>query len=195
MNKPFAEAAEQNKAVIFDAIKAYLRGEVLEIGSGTGQHAVFFAAQIPDLVWQPSDLAPGLPGIAQWIADSGLANIRPPLELDVLGAWPEHRYDMVYSANTFHIMGEAAVARCIARAAACLGQDGVLAVYGPFSYGGKHPADSNAAFDAMLRTRDPDSGIRDFDWLDALAGDAGLELREDVEMPVNSRTLIWQKRT
>ncbi len=195
MSKPFAEAAEQNKTFIFDAIRPYLRGEVLEIGSGTGQHAVFFCEQLPDLAWQPSDLAPNLPGIQRWIGDSGLANIRPPMLLDVLGDWPAGKYDLIYSANTFHIMSETAVAASIAGAGRCLRPGGVFAVYGPFSYGGRHTADSNAAFDAMLRARDPQSGIRDADWLGQLAGDAEMELRDDVEMPVNNRTLIWQKRT
>lgn len=195
MNKPYAESAEQNKSCIFDAIKPYLRGQVLEIGSGTGQHAVYFCAQLARIDWQPSELAPNLPGIQRWIEESGLDNIRPPIVLDVLGDWPTCRYDLVYSANTFHIMGETAVAASIAGAGRCLRPGGVFAVYGPFSYGGRHTADSNAAFDAMLRGRDPDSGIRDFDWLDQLAREADMNLLDDVEMPVNNRTLIWQKRT
>ena len=195
MNKPWAEAAEQNKAVIFDAIEAYLHGTALEIGSGTGQHAVYFAGRRDDLDWQPTDLAPNLSGIARWITDSGLANIRPPLALDVNGAWPEREFDLVFSANTFHIMHEDEVARCIAGAGACLRAGGALAVYGPFNYGGAFTSRSNASFDAMLRAHDPASGIRDFEWLDRLAESAGLNLREDIAMPANNRTLVWQKRT
>ncbi len=195
MTRPFADAAEQNKVFIFEAIQAYLRGEALEIGSGTGQHAVYFCARVAQLEWQPSELAPNLPGIQRWIEDSGLANIRPPIVLDVLGDWPASRYDFVYSANTFHIMSETEVAASIAGAGRCLRPGGVFAVYGPFSYGGRHTAESNAAFDAMLRARDPRSGIRDLEWLDRLAGEAEMDLLDDVEMPVNNRTLIWQKRT
>ena len=195
MNKPWAEAAEQNKGVIFDAIEPYLHGAALEIGSGTGQHAVYFASRKDDLDWQPSDLAPNLPGIERWIVESGLGNIRPPLTLDVNGAWPEREFDLVFSANTFHIMSEDEVARCIACVGACLRAGGAFALYGPFNYDGSYTSESNASFDAMLRARNPASGIRDFDWLDRLATAAGMILREDIAMPANNRTLIWQKRT
>ncbi len=195
MNKPWAEAAEQNKGVIFDAIEPYLHGAALEIGSGTGQHAVYFASRKDDLDWQPSDLAPNLPGIERWIVESGLGNIRPPLTLDVNGAWPEREFDLVFSANTFHIMSEDEVARCIAGVGACLRAGGAFALYGPFNYDGSYTSESNASFDAMLRARNPASGIRDFDWLDRLATAAGMILREDIAMPANNRTLIWQKRT
>ena len=195
MNLPFAESAEQNKAVIFDAIRPYLKGEVLEVGSGTGQHAVFCASQLPDLRWQTSDLAANLPGIAARIEACGLPNLAPPIELDVLGSWPNRAYDMVYTANSFHIMDATMVAACIDGVGRCLGPGGVFAVYGPFSYGGAYTSESNARFDQMLRARDPGSGIRDFEWIAQLANDAGLELLEDVAMPANNRTLIWQKRT
>jgi SAM-dependent methyltransferase len=195
VNLPYAESAEQNKGVIFDAIRPYLKGEVLEIGSGTGQHAVFCVSQVPDLRWQTSDLAVNLPGIGARIAASGLPNLAPPIELDVLGSWPEHAYDMVYTANSFHIMDAAMVAACVGGVGRCLRPGGVFAVYGPFSYGGAYTSDSNARFDQMLRARDPGSGIRDFEWIAQLANEAELELLEDVEMPANNRTLIWQKRT
>ena len=110
MKLPFAEACEQNKTFICDAIDPYLVGEVLEIGSGTGQHAVYFAAGKPELVWQTSDLEPSLPGIRAWIDHSGLANLPPPIALDVFGAWPQASFDLIFSANTFHIMSEAGVA-------------------------------------------------------------------------------------
>ena len=195
MNLPFAESAEQNKAVIFDAIKFYLQGEVLEIGSGTGQHAVFFASQAPQLQWQTSELASNLAVIEAWIADSGLTNLLPPIALDVSGRWPKHEYDMIYSANCFHIMGSDAVANCIQGATGCLKPGAVLAVYGPFNYDGQFTSESNARFDQFLRSRDANSGIRDFEWIDDLAGQAGLELLEDISMPVNNRSLIWKKRT
>jgi cyclopropane fatty-acyl-phospholipid synthase-like methyltransferase len=195
MNLPFAESAEQNKAVIYDAIKPYLQGEVLEIGSGTGQHAVFFASQLPQLQWQTSELASNVPVIEAWIEESGLTNLLPPIALEVSGLWPQHEYDLVYSANCFHIMGSAAVAQSIQGAAGCLKPGAVLAVYGPFNYSGRFTSESNARFDQFLRSRDANSGIRDFEWVDGLAGKAGLQLLEDISMPANNRILIWKKRT
>lgn len=195
MSLPYTTSAEQNKLVIFDVIKGHLQGEVLEIGSGSGQHAVYFASRLPELTWQTSELESNLPGIEAWIADSGLDNMLPPIALDVLGTWPDHLYDCVYSANCFHIMSADAVARCIDGIGACLKPGGVFAVYGPFNYGAAFTSESNARFDQMLKSRDPASGIRDFEWIGELAKNAGLELLEDVVMPVNNRTLIWQKRT
>lgn len=195
MSLPFAQAAEQNKQVILQAVASYLRGRVLEIGSGTGQHAVYFASQMPSLVWQTSDLQPGLPGIQSWIDDSGLENLPTPLLLDVNGDWPDQRYDTIYTANSFHIMDEPAVVNCMAGCGACLHSGGHLIVYGPFNYGGAHTSDSNARFDAMLRASNPASGIRDVDWLQQLAQAADLELHADIAMPANNRSLIWQKRT
>jgi cyclopropane fatty-acyl-phospholipid synthase-like methyltransferase len=195
VNLPFAEASEQNKSVIFEVIKPYLHGEVLEIGSGTGQHAVFFAGQVPQVRWQTSDLEPNLPGIEAWIADSGLPNLPAPLALDVMGDWPERQFDMVYSANCFHIMDKTAVEKCIEGVGACLKPGGVLAVYGPFNYAGNFTSPSNARFDAFLKARDPASGIKDFEWLDELADKESLQLVDDVAMPANNRSLVWQKRT
>ena len=195
MNLPFAEAAEQNKAVIFEVIKPYLHGDVLEIGSGTGQHAVFFASQVPELRLQTSDLELYLPVISAWIEDSGLQNLLPPIALDVLENWPGDQYDLVYSANCFHIMDKAAVAKSVAGAAACLKPGGVFAIYGPFNYAGNFTSESNARFDEFLKSRDPASGIRDFEWVNDLADKADLELLQDVSMPVNNRCLIWKKRT
>ena len=195
MNRPWAEAAEQNKAVIFDAIQPYLRGEVLEIGSGTGQHAVYFAARAPAIRWQTSELEAGLPGIAAWIEDSGLGNLPPPLALDVNGEWPDRSYDFIFSANTLHIMDESSVESCIDGVGRCLRPGGIFAVYGPFDYDGRHTSESNARFDQMLRSRNTGSGIRDVAWITLLADAADIDLLEDIEMPVNNRTLIWQKRT
>jgi cyclopropane fatty-acyl-phospholipid synthase-like methyltransferase len=195
VNLPFAEASEQNKAVIFEVIEPYLNGEVLEIGSGTGQHAVFFAGQVPQVTWQSSELESNLPGIEGWIADSGLSNLPAPIALDVLGDWPNAQYDVIYSANCFHIMGKTAVAKCIEGIGACLKPGGVLLVYGPFNYAGEFTSPSNAQFDAFLKARDPASGIKDFEWLDNLAKEANLQLVDDVEMPANNRSLVWQKRT
>jgi len=195
MNLPYAQAAEQNKAAILQAIRPYLRGKVLEIGSGTGQHAVYFASLLPEVYWQTSDLEPNLSGIRAWIENAGLANLPPPLLLDAMGAWPESEFDAIYTANSFHIMNNSAVAECIAGCGVCLSAGGHLIVYGPFNYAGDFTSASNARFDAMLKASDPGSGIKNFEWLDELAQSAGMALAIDIEMPANNRSLIWKKRT
>lgn len=195
MNLPFAQAAAENRQVILEALRPYLAGDVLEIGSGTGQHAVYFCRELPELRWQASDLAASLGGIRAWIDDSGLENLATPICLDVLDEWPQRQFDTVYSANTFHIMGEHAVEKCIEGAGNCLAAGGYFAVYGPFNYGGRFTSASNERFDAMLRAADPQSGIRDFETLDARAQSAGMEIADDIAMPANNRCLVWKKRT
>jgi SAM-dependent methyltransferase len=195
MNLPCVEAAEQNKRAIYAAIEKYLHGDALEIGSGTGQHAVFFAGLAPGLNWQTSDLETSLPGIDARIRASGLGNLPAPILLDVQGEWPDRQYDFAFTANSFHIMTLEMVAACIAGVGAGLKPGGVFAVYGPFNYGGEFTSPSNASFDQMLRLRDPASGIKDFEWIAERAREAELELIDDVEMPENNRTLLWQKRT
>ena len=195
MNLPFAKAAEQNKEVILQAIRPYLRGKVLEIGSGSGQHAAYFASLLPELHWQTSDLEPNLSGIRARVDASGLDNLPPPLFLDAKGAWPEREFDTIYTANSFHIMDSTAVAACIEGCGNCLSAGGHFIVYGPFNYAGDFTSASNAQFDAMLKANDPASGIKDFEWLDSLARSAGMKLVTDVKMPANNRSLIWKKRT
>ena len=195
MNLPYAEAAQQNKQVIYQAISGYLAGDVLEIGSGTGQHAVYFAGRSPAVSWQTSDLGAALPGLEAQIRASGLDNLPPPIELDVTGAWPRRLFDLVYTANSLHIMSRAMVEACFAGVGDCLQPGGVFAAYGPFNYHGEYTSPSNASFDHMLRSRDPSSGIKDYAWLAELAVAARLELLDDIEMPVNNRTLVWKKRT
>ena len=195
MNLPCVESAEQNKRAIFAVIEDYLHGDALEIGSGTGQHAVFFAELAPEMSWQTTDLETCVPGIEARIQASGLDNLPPPIVLDVLGEWPGREYDFAFTANSFHIMTLEMVAACIAGVGASLKPGGVFAVYGPFNYGGEFTAESNASFDQMLRLRDPASGIKDFEWIAERAREAGLEKIDDVAMPENNRTLLWQKRT
>jgi cyclopropane fatty-acyl-phospholipid synthase-like methyltransferase len=195
MSLPFAQAADQNKEVILQAVRPYLHGRVLEIGSGTGQHAVHFAQQLPELDWQTSDLAANLDSITARIKESDLQNLPTPLLLDASGEWPQNNFDTIYTANSFHIMDKTAVLRCIEGSGACLQAGGHLIVYGPFNYAGEYTSASNAQFDAMLKANDADSGIKDFEWLDALAQSAGMELFKDIEMPSNNRSLIWKKRT
>ncbi len=193
MNKPYAESCDQNKQVIFDTIRPYIKGDVLEIGSGTGQHAVFFAGQVTDVLWQTSERSENLAGILSWITDSGLKNLPPPIELDALGEWPDSQYDLIYSANCFHIMGADAVAASIAEAGRHLKPGAALAIYGPFNYNGEFTSVSNRSFDGFLKARDRQSGIKDFEWIDKLASEAGMDLMQDVSMPANNRTIIWQR--
>ena len=145
----------------------------------------------------PSDLAANLDGIRGWIESAGLNNLASPLALDVdtATAWPDAHFDTVYSANCLHIMGAQSGVNTIAGAANCLVDAGRLCVYGPFNYAGEFTSPSNARFDAMLKASNPESGIRDFEWLDDLAEAAGLSLEADIEMPSNNRALVWKKRT
>jgi cyclopropane fatty-acyl-phospholipid synthase-like methyltransferase len=197
MHKPFAESCIENREPIFAVLGPRLRHcrALLEIGSGTGQHAVYFAPLLPDLVWQTSDMRGQHDGINAWIDEAGLDNIARPLTLDVLADdWPGQRYDAVFSANTAHIMSEPAVAAMFSGVGQVLDDDGLFLLYGPFNYGGAFTSPSNASFDQWLRQRDPRMGIRDIEWLRQLAEAAAMDLAEDLEMPVNNRTLVWRRR-
>lgn len=196
MSLPFSAAAERNKTVIGDQMHAHFEGatSVLEIGSGTGQHAVYFAARYDHLLWQPTDRAENLAGIRQRIDESGLRNIEPPLELDVSVADPPgNHYNLAFSANTAHIMGMPEVRHMFSLVAASLKPGSHFALYGPFTYGGEHTAPSNTNFDAMLRQQAAHMGIREKSELDAIALDVGLDFIEDVDMPANNRLLLWQR--
>ncbi|PKM43975.1 MAG: methylase [Gammaproteobacteria bacterium HGW-Gammaproteobacteria-1] len=194
--KPIAESCLQNRAPILAVLREVLAGRrrLLEIGSGTGQHAVYFAPELPHLLWQTSDLEENHAAIQAWLAEADSPNLLPPLPLDVrTGPWPADTVDAVFSANTAHIMGWDAVEAMFAGVGRLLEAEGVFALYGPFNYGGAYTADSNARFDAWLRQRDPASGVRDFEALDALARAAGLVLWQDYAMPADNRTLVWRK--
>jgi cyclopropane fatty-acyl-phospholipid synthase-like methyltransferase len=195
MDKPYAPACERNREPILAVLRECFadRRDVLEVGSGTGQHAVHFAAAMPWLSWQCSDRAEHLPGIRLWLDEAGLPNTPAPIELDVSGAWARRRFDAVFSANTLHIMGWPEVRQFFEGVDAVLATDGVLAVYGPFNYGGAYTSDSNREFDAWLKARDTRSGIRDFEAVDALAREIGLTLMDDVAMPANNRMLVWRR--
>jgi cyclopropane fatty-acyl-phospholipid synthase-like methyltransferase len=193
--KPFAPACERNRDPILAVLRTQFadRRSVLEVGSGTGQHAVYFAAALPWLSWQCADLAPQLPGIRQWLDEAGLPNTPPPLALDVCGPWPTGPYDAVFSANLLHIVGWPGVEAFFAGVGRVLGAAGMLVVYGPFNAGGTYTSASNRDFDAWLRARDPRSGIRDVEAVQALAARAGLRAVDDVAMPANNRCLIWRR--
>lgn len=192
---PFSEACERNKEPILAVLREAFadRRRVVEIGAGTGQHAVHFSRHLPRVAWQPTDRAEWLEGLAARVAAEGPPNLLPPVELDVLREpWPAVRGDAVFSANTLHIMSWPAVEALFAGLGRILEPGGVLAVYGPFRYRGAFTTRSNADFDAMLRERDPASGVRDFEAVDALAVAARLALQADHAMPANNQLLVWR---
>lgn len=193
--KSFAPACERNRDPILAVLRTQFaeRRSVLEVGSGTGQHAVYFAEAMPWLVWQCADLAPQLPDIRRWLDDARLPNTPPPIALDVCGTWPDGTYDAVFSANTLHIMSAPAVEAFFAGVGRVLAPSGRLVVYGPFNAGGHYTSESNRDFDAWLKARDPASGIRDIETVQALAARAGLHAIDDVAMPANNRCLVWQR--
>lgn len=193
--KPHSAACERNREPILAVLREHFadRRQVLEVGSGTGQHAVYFAAALPGLIWQTSDRPPWLPGIRQWLAEAALPNTPPPLELDVTGHWPAASFDAVFSANTLHIMGWPEVEAFFAGLPAVLAADARLTIYGPFNYAGQFTSASNAAFDASLKADDPKRGIRDFEAVDALARAIGFRLVDDRAMPANNRCLSWRR--
>lgn len=195
-NPPFSQACENNQAPILAVLQQVFadRRRVLEIGSGTGQHGVHFAPRLPQLVWQTSDLAANHAGIRAWQAAHPAPNLRTPLLLDLAASsWPEGAFDAVFSANTAHIVAWPLVERLFALTGRHLPPGGVLALYGPFNYGGRFTSDSNRAFDAWLRARDPASGIRHFEDIAALATHHGLALEQDHAMPANNRLLVFRR--
>ena len=195
--KPHAPSCERNRAPLLDVLRLHLadRCQLLEIGSGTGQHAVYFAPALPQLCWQCSDLPERLPGIRQWLDEAALPNTPPPLALDAgqPAHWPPGPFDAVFSANTLHIMPWPQVETLFAQLPRILAADARVCIYGPFNYGGRATSDSNAEFDARLRAEDPLRGIRDFEAVNHLAHQAGLRLVEDRAMPANNRCLSWQR--
>ena len=196
--KPFAESCQQNRAPILEVLRAELadKSRLLEIGSGTGQHAVYFAPEFPRLLWQTSDLAELHSGIRAWLDEAALGNVLPPVTLDVCAdAWPQDGYDAVFSANTAHIMSWQQVACLFRGVGRILQAGGVFCLYGPFNYDGRYTSESNARFDAWLKSRDPLSGVRDFEAVDELARAAGLVLKCDYAMPANNRTLVWSRQS
>ena len=194
--KQYSQSCDENREPILGIIRDVFSepGRVLEIGSGTGQHAVYFAEQLPQLLWQASDLAESHASINAWRIDSGLDNVLPPLALDVNeSTWPAQEYIGVFSANTAHIMSWSAVEKMFAGIGRLLPADACFCLYGPFNYGGQFTSTSNMRFDAWLKDRDPQSGVRDYEAVDALATTAGMTLLADNEMPVNNRLLVWRK--
>ena len=194
--KQFAPACERNKDAILAVLAEVLpaTGTVLEIGSGTGQHAAYFAPRLPGIVWQPSDRAENLPSITAWVTETNAPNLRAPLTLDLLAPqWPLASADAIVCINTIHIVAWRGVENLFARAGHLLAPGGVLYVYGAYRYDREPLAPSNIEFDRWLKDRDPQSGIRDFSAVDALAQTAGLRLAGDRAMPANNRSIWWHK--
>jgi SAM-dependent methyltransferase len=195
-SKPYAESCDQNRDPILAVLRRYFDrpGTILEIGSGTGQHAVYFGAALPHLRWQPTDVAAHLPGIRLWLEEAALPNVAEPLVLDVCREpWPVETVDGVYSANTAHIMHWPEVEAMFKGVGRVLRAGGCFCLYGPFNENGEFTSESNARFHMSLQMRDPGMGLRDKADLDRLARAAGLERVDDVVMPVNNFTLVWQK--
>jgi SAM-dependent methyltransferase len=189
---PISEACERNKGPILEVLRNAFadRGHVLEIGSGTGQHAVHFAAQLPQLVWHPTEQLKYMPDLDARIKQQGSANLRPPAVLDVRQAvWPLRQADAVFSANTLHIMSWAEVLDLFGGLGKILAAGGVLCLYGPFRYDGRYTSDSNRNFDHMLQERDPLSGLRDIQAVTTLASQYGIHLKVDHDLPANNRLL------
>jgi cyclopropane fatty-acyl-phospholipid synthase-like methyltransferase len=189
---PFSEACERNKAPILEVLRVAFadRIQVLEIGSGTGQHAVHFAAHLTHLTWHPTEQLAYLADLASRVKLEGTRNLRQPTVLDVKQTiWPLRSVDAIFSANTLHIMGWAEVEAMFRGVDTVLSAHGVVCIYGPFRYAGRYTSESNRDFDLMLQERDPLSGLRDLTDLSALAGRHALRLRADHDLPANNRLL------
>lgn len=193
--RPHAPATDRNREAILQVLRDEFEQvrSVLEIGSGTGQHAVFFGRALPWLTWQTSDREQNHDGIITWLADAGLANVSGPMCLDVeeTDDIPGH-FDAAFSANTAHIMNFDAVKCMFALVARCLKPDGRFCLYGPFNIDGEFTSESNAAFDRSLKAQDPQMGIRELEGLNELASENGLEHRRSYAMPANNMLIVWQ---
>ena len=197
-SKPFAPSCERNRDSILEVLRDAFadRRQVLEIGSGTGQHAVYFAAAMPQLIWQSSDQPEHLAGIRHWLDEAGLGNTPPPIALDVdQPDWPSMHFDAVFTANTLHIMGWPQVEQLFARLPDVLSEKGLFVAYGPFNLDGRYTSESNATFDRWLHERGAHMGIRDLAAVDTLAATAGLRRIADHALPANNRCVIWQRST
>jgi SAM-dependent methyltransferase len=193
---PFSEACERNKGPILEVLRRYFadRSQVLEIGSGTGQHAVHFAAQLTHLAWHPTERLSALPDLAARVQAEGGANLRKPTVLDVRQpVWPMNRVDALFTANTLHIMSWPEVTAMFQGIGGVLAPSGILCIYGPFRYEGRSTSASNLEFDRVLRQRDPQSGLRNMEAVSALAADYGLTLVSDHDLPANNRLVVFVK--
>ena len=194
--KPYAESCDQNRDPIFEVIQPLLKDKksILEIGSGTGQHAAYFAQKMPHLIWQTSDQQPYHEGIKLWLDDANLDNTPPPILLNVsTDVWPKQNFDAIFSANAVHIMAWDNVVDFFENAPKLLNKGGLFILYGPFNYNQQYTSESNARFDIWLKQRDSHSAIRDFEALDELAQKSGMTLQNDYALPANNRIIVWKK--
>lgn len=195
-NKPFASSCDRNQQPILEVLQKLCHRfqRILEVGSGTGQHAVFFASALPHLEWVTSDLLDKHIGIQLWIEEAKLKNITGPLEIDASKNWPKDiNPDAVFTANTLHIMSQADAFHMIEKSASILQTSGQLIVYGPFKYQNAFTSPSNAKFDLWLKDQNKCSGIRDFESLNRAASQVGLKFIKDYSMPANNQLLVWEK--
>ena len=191
--KEFSQACENNKNPILDVLrKCFVNAkQVLEIGSGSGQHALHFAEQLSWLTWQPTEIAERIPVLRDNCGLSPPENLSVPLVLNIFERWPENKSDAIFSANTLHIVPISGTEAIFSGMATNITPGFRAAIYGPFKYGGKYTSESNAAFDKWLRSQNFQSGIRDFEVVDEMARRAGLSLIEDFKMPANNQLLVW----
>jgi cyclopropane fatty-acyl-phospholipid synthase-like methyltransferase len=200
MNKPFSQACENNKRPILNLLsKVFSENKhVLEIGSGTGQHAVFFGQHLPHVTWQTSDLSVNHQGINLWLTEADLSNVQKPIAIDLNKAWPmpknNSQVDGLYTANTLHIISWPLVVKFFEGIAQNIAAKAIVCIYGPFKYQGKYTSESNANFDLWLKDRDIDSGIRDMEAILLLADSSGLTLIADHAMPANNQLLVFSKK-
>lgn len=196
MTLQFSQACENNKAVILEVLQHYFVAteSVLEIGSGTGQHAVYFSKNLTHLLWQPTDQEEYIEGLRCRVEQEGGKNLLSPLQLNVNGVWPVTQASAIFSANTLHIMSWLEVEKLFSALKNILLSQGLFCLYGPFNYNNSYVGESNRKFDGWLKARDPQSGIRDFEAILQLAERASLDLLEDHIMPANNRLLVFKKR-
>jgi cyclopropane fatty-acyl-phospholipid synthase-like methyltransferase len=195
---PHSEACERNKEAILAVLRGVLTGpvRVLEVGSGTGQHVVYFARELPATQWLPADTGDYLPGLKARLQVEASGNVASAIELDVrMDPWPVPMVGAIFSANSLHFMSVECVREFFRGVNQALSPDGLLIIYGPFNYNGQFTSRSNARFHAWLRDSDPVRGIRDFEWVNELAQARGMALLKDVPMPANNRLLVWGRGT
>jgi len=193
----FSQSAENNRVDICDRLCDILKPSrhLLEIGSGTGQHSVYMASRLPHLIWQTSELSENLDNVSTRLELEAPENVRHPIELNVsLHPWPVSDCDVIYSANTVHIMSWTHVGHLFQGVGQTLEKGGILCLYGPYKYNGDFTTPSNQRFDQWLKQNDPVSGIRDFEAVDRLAQDQGLFLQNDFPMPANNQLLVWKRK-
>ena len=196
INLPYSASAERNRQPILDVLNGLLteNGEVLEIGSGTGQHAVYFSQNLSGITWQPSDRAQNLQILKAQFAQHSNASLKPVIALNVLESeWPDTRFVAVYSANTAHIMPWKAVEAMFQGVSACLRPAGLFCLYGPFNINGQFTSDSNQQFDGRLRSENALMGIRDLEAIETLASRHQLILEQRITMPANNFILVFRK--